>query len=117
MGISLTLTIETSTIDTSMIANTGNRVVESIYTRSTLQSCAIAKNLGISLTLTIETSTIDTSIANIARDRVVESIDTRSTLQSCAIAKNLGISLGRDSSYKGRHNSQVHHDGAALILR
>merc|ERR1739838_459776 len=47
LWISLTLAIDTSTIDTGIANIARDRVVESIYTRSTLQSCAIAKNLGI----------------------------------------------------------------------
>jgi hypothetical protein len=105
LGISITLTIDTGTVDTSISNIARNRVVESINTRSTRQAYAIAKNLRISITLTIDTGSIDTSVPDIARHWMVESIYTKSTLQPYAIAKNLGICLGGDSSNKGSYDN------------
>jgi hypothetical protein len=105
LGISVTLAIDTSTIETS-IAIARNWVVVGVHTRSTLKSNAIAiTNLGISIALAIDTSTIGTAIAN-TRHRVVVGIDTGSTLKSYSIAK-LWISLSRDSGNNGGYNNLV----------
>jgi hypothetical protein len=53
LGISITHTIDTGTIDTSIANIARHRVVESINTRSTRQPYAIAKNLMISITLIV----------------------------------------------------------------
>ena len=110
LGISITLAIDTSTINTSTIdtsiAIARNRVVVGIHTRSTLKSNAIAiTNLGISITLAIDTSTIDTAIAN-TRHRMVVGIDTGSTLKSYSISK-LWLGLSRDSGNNGGYNNLV----------